>query len=107
MKHLRKFNENWTNDDWKSLIGSKVISIDVKDETFVLNTEDGKLNIACIGGNHIDYSLDYHRFGDVRGLTIEDIQKVDEYTAYILFDDGLSMNVYDDTGGEGIEMWIK
>jgi len=106
MKYLKKFNENFSNEEYKSLIGSTTNSISVKGNVFVLNTDNGVLNISCVGGNQIDYSLDEHRFGDVRGSVIKDIQKVDDYTAYILFDDGLSMNVYDDTGGEGIEMWL-
>lgn len=90
-----KFLENtFSKEDF---IGKKITDI-VQNRYTTIQTGEMSFSIGCSGGNTT--AVD----GDGIDEIISDII-IDQYNVTILFESGERMDVEDDTGGEGIEIW--
>lgn len=92
-----KVLENNTTFSKEDFIGKKITDI-VQNRYTTIQTGEISFSIGCSGGNTTFVE------GDGIDETISDII-IDQYNVTILFESGERMNVEDDTGGEGIEIW--
>lgn len=92
-----KFLENNTTFSKEDFIGKKITDI-VQNRYTTIQTGEMSFSIGCSGGNTT--AVD----GDGIDEIISDII-IDQYNVTILFESGERMDVEDDTGGEGIEIW--
>lgn len=81
----------------EDFIGKKITDI-VQNHYTTIQTGEMSFSIGCSGGNTTFVE------GDGIGEIISDII-INQYNVTILFESGERMDVEDDTGGEGIEIW--
>jgi len=92
---------DWASNMQKELIGLLVKSMSIPNwGTLEMETERGLLCFAPGGGAMV--SVDGNI--DVKNVKISDIL-IEEYGCDITFDNGEKISVYDDTGGEVLEIW--
>lgn len=103
MKHIKLFEQfegHVSPEEIKGLFINRVED-DEDYSVLKLNTDKGTLCFAPGGGAIVSCEGDTNP----NNVTIKDVIDADEYGLTLVFDNGNSLSVYDDTGGEGLEIW--
>ena len=104
---MGRFNELKREEMVDILIGSTVNKVEYKNLSgkIILHLDNGAVSIAPNGGADPGWDSTAKDIEDIKG-TIADI-KDDFYEISFTFEDGLAFDVYDPTGGEGLDFWAE